>query len=164
MRLSRSPAFVGVTAWMGASTAALLVLLSCADEPGAGGSGETPCSDPLELEFQPDTLGTDEAYVCFGYDSTAFGDETVAAVRWSIPSEGQYLLHHAILYAIPDDFPAGPSVCDAMSCRPGRVSCFRRGRDASWWRRIRFGERAPAPKRGAFAFAKVRANRLIPRP
>ncbi len=77
-------------------------------------SDDVPCTDPLELEFQPDTLGADEAYVCFGYDSSAFGESTVGAVRWSIPSEGEYMLHHAILYAVPDDFPTGPVLCDAM--------------------------------------------------
>jgi hypothetical protein len=70
--------------------------------------------DPLELEFLPDTLGADEAYVCFGFDSSRFAGSSVSAVRWSIPDEGEFLLHHAILYAIPEDFSDGPIVCDAM--------------------------------------------------
>ena len=95
--------------------AAALMAVACGNGPsGAEGAAETPCTDPLELEFQPDTLGAEEAYVCFAYDSSAFLESTIGAVRWTIPSNGEYLLHHAILYAVPDDFPTGPTVCDAM--------------------------------------------------
>ena len=90
---------------------------ACGEAPGSGsatGDDDAPCSDPLELEFQPNTLGADEAYVCFGFDSSTFAESSVSAVRWSIPTEGDVVLHHAILYAIPEDFPDGPIVCDAM--------------------------------------------------
>jgi hypothetical protein len=94
------------------------LVLACGEGPGSDGAkldgDDAGCSDALELEFQPDTLGADEAYVCFGFDSTTLSDASVSAVRWSIPDEGEYVLHHAILYAIPEDFPDGPIVCDAM--------------------------------------------------
>ena len=99
------------------SSSVLVVVLSCGgapEPPPTEGHADAACRDPLELALQPNTLGADEAYVCFGYDSSAFVGSTVGAVRWSIPSDGEYTLHHAILYAIPEDFPDGPVVCDAM--------------------------------------------------
>jgi hypothetical protein len=95
-----------------------LVLFSC---NGTTGGSESPisnvtpeCSEALELSFAPDTADLSEAYVCYGFDSSAFAAATIGGMRWSIPESGGYLFHHAILYAVPGAYPDGPAICDGM--------------------------------------------------
>lgn len=98
-------------------TALALGLSACLAEPRPEpleDSADPTCAESLDLSFAPDTGGADEAYVCFGFDASAFAASTVGGVRWDIATGGGFLVHHAILYAVAGEFPDGPSVCDAM--------------------------------------------------
>src|SRR5258708_34304634 len=55
----------------------------------------------------------DEAYVCFGFDASAFVATTLQSIRWQ-PAKGPASLHHATLYALTTDVPDGPWSCDDM--------------------------------------------------
>jgi hypothetical protein len=77
-------------------------------------AADPTCLTPLDLSFAPDTGAADEAYLCFGFEASAFSANTVGGVRWDIATDGGFLVHHAILYAVAADFPDGPSLCDAM--------------------------------------------------
>jgi Copper type II ascorbate-dependent monooxygenase, C-terminal domain len=78
------------------------------------------CDNPTTLRFVPDTGSADEAYLCFGFDAQALATSTIRAVHWQAPSStSAFQIHHATLYAVPGDYPAGPLVCDGMP--PGAV-------------------------------------------
>jgi hypothetical protein len=108
-----------MTAWSRFPLLAAVALGSsaCFAEPRPGpivDAADPTCPEPLDLSFAPDTGGADEAYVCFGFDASAFTARTVGGVRWEIATGGGFLVHHAILYAVAGDFPDGPTLCDAM--------------------------------------------------
>ncbi|HEX6764394.1 MAG TPA: hypothetical protein VF103_02930, partial [Polyangiaceae bacterium] len=92
--------------------------LACSDasalDEGRDGTAALECREPFDFEFVPDTLGGDEAYVCFAFDRSAFAGETISKVLWSPPTGGAFALHHAILYAVPGEFSDGPVICDGM--------------------------------------------------
>ncbi len=94
-----------------------LWLPACFAEPKpvpVGTTSDPTCAEPLELRFAPDTGDADEAYLCFGFDASAFTAPTVGGVHWDIAAGGGFLAHHAILYAVGADFPEGQTLCDAM--------------------------------------------------
>src|ERR1051325_1646070 len=118
--------------WRGAFTlSAALTLLGCSDgdEAALATTEAAACRAPVELSFTPDTQGADEAYVCYGFDSSAFSSGTIAGVRWRIPSEGAYFVHHAIVYAVAGDYPDGPVVCDGMPASAVQLHVWSPGGD-----------------------------------
>ena len=105
--------------WRGAALAAALSLPACSGSPPAahveGDTQPVECLDPRPLAFTPDPGDADEAYVCFGFDAASVGVAALGGVLWNPPdAAGPTALHHATLYAVPADFPAGPATCDGM--------------------------------------------------
>jgi hypothetical protein len=100
------------------AVATALALAGCAARPPIAAAPDTAtaaaCDAAARFSFVPDTGEAAEAYVCFGYDAGAIGGLTIAAVAWTPPAPGPFVLHHAKLYAVPDDFPDGPVACDGM--------------------------------------------------
>jgi Copper type II ascorbate-dependent monooxygenase, C-terminal domain len=72
------------------------------------------CATGTTLSFTPDTGAVSEAYVCFGFDAGALAGTTIGAVAWTPPPDGPFVLHHALLYAVPDETPDGPVDCAGM--------------------------------------------------
>lgn len=100
-----------------------LLALACgnpAPNSAPANAAELSCDNPTTLRFVPDTGNADEAYLCFGFDALAFATSTIRAVHWQAPSSASaFQIHHATLYAVPGDYPAGPLVCDGMP--PGAI-------------------------------------------
>jgi hypothetical protein len=86
-----------------------------ADPADDAAASALACTNPRSFRFVPDTGDAAEAYLCFGFDAGAPAPGTIAGVRWSPPdSESAYQIHHALLYAVPSDYPDGPVACDGM--------------------------------------------------
>jgi hypothetical protein len=87
--------------------------LGCAASAEDVGASALDCMNPTSFRFVPDTGDAAEAYLCFGFDAGAVANGTISGVRWSPPDPASaYQIHHALLYAIPSDYPDGPFACD----------------------------------------------------
>jgi len=87
--------------------------LGCAASAEDVGASALDCMNPTSFRFVPDTGDAEEAYLCFGFDAGAVANGTISGVRWSPPDPASaYQIHHALLYAIPSDYPDGPFACD----------------------------------------------------
>jgi copper type II ascorbate-dependent monooxygenase-like protein len=68
-----------------------------------------------ELTFAYDAPAGSEAYECFGFDASPLPGAYITRIDWATPDGGTgAVLHHAGLYAYPDDYPDGPVSCDSM--------------------------------------------------
>src|SRR5678815_568675 len=87
--------------------------IGCATPADDVGASALDCTNPTSFWFVPDTGDAEEAYLCFGFDAGAVATGTISGVRWSPPDPASaYQIHHALLYAIPSDYPDGPFACD----------------------------------------------------
>ena len=67
------------------------------------------------MRFTFDAPPGGEQYECFGFDASALAGRWLTGIDWKAPSPGGGAeLHHAALYAFPQDYPDGPVPCDAM--------------------------------------------------
>jgi hypothetical protein len=87
------------------------LFLSCSSP---GSPDAVSKADALVLRFAVDSPPGSEAYSCFGFDPSAFAGKWLREIAWTPPAPGAVALHHATLYAVPGDFPAGPVACDSM--------------------------------------------------
>ena len=90
-----------------------LAASACASGSPQNGSGATPADDTLSFTF--DAPAGTERYECFGFDASALAGRWLTGIEWKAPAPGSGAdLHHAALYALPQDYPDGPVTCDAM--------------------------------------------------
>ena len=95
--------------------------------PSDADSKSSPeCAGALTLSFVPDTAGASETYVCFGFDAGALGDRNISRIAWA-DSPPPFVLHHAKLYAIPGDYPDGPTPCAGMPAGAVGLHVWARG-------------------------------------
>jgi hypothetical protein len=80
----------------------------------SGGAADAAPGDSLVLPFSIDAPPGGEVHTCFGFDASALAGRWVREVAWTAPPPGDVQLHHAALYAVPGDYPAGPVACDTM--------------------------------------------------
>jgi Copper type II ascorbate-dependent monooxygenase, C-terminal domain len=108
---------VRVTTW----AASLLATIACGNAPSQSdaSSADVACTKDLVLSVTPDVGNADEGYICYGFDAREIEALSILAVRWNIGTGGGATVHHAILYAVPSDFPDGPTPCGGMP--PGGV-------------------------------------------
>jgi hypothetical protein len=66
------------------------------------------------LSFAIDAPIDGEEYECFGFDATPLAGRWVRSITWTPPPRGGVTLHHATLFADPQDYPAGLTPCDSM--------------------------------------------------
>jgi hypothetical protein len=100
MRRLAVPA-TGVLAWLAACSSS---------SPAPADHG-----DALALRFAVDAPVNGEQYDCFGFDASALTGRWLRSITWTAPPLSSSLqLHHAALYAFPEDYPDGPVACDAM--------------------------------------------------
>jgi hypothetical protein len=86
-------------------TLLLVALAGCAEEDGAA---------TVELQFHADPQSdTGEAYLCFAFDVSRLGGADIQGLALDAPS-GPVTLHHVALFASPDSFPDGPTLCETM--------------------------------------------------
>jgi hypothetical protein len=100
-----------LTRWIRAIVA--LGAAACASgSPGSTGSPRT-LDDTLTFTFDAPAGG--EQYECFGFDASALAGRWLTGIEWKAPPPGGGAeLHHAALYAFPQDYPDGPVACDTM--------------------------------------------------
>jgi hypothetical protein len=75
---------------------------------------EGPGDRSAVLSFAIDAPVDGEAYECFGFDASPVAGRWVRAIAWTPPAPGGVSLHHATLFAVQADYPAGPVPCDSM--------------------------------------------------
>jgi hypothetical protein len=93
----------------------ILSLVGAAVIACAGGSGGRPSKGKsLVLRFSIDAPLGGEQYECFGYDASPLAGRWVRAIAWTPAPASGVVLHHASLYALSQDYPAGPVPCDTM--------------------------------------------------
>ena len=69
----------------------------------------------MKLTFAYDAPADVEQYECFGFDASVFAGRWLTGIDWTTPSGSTgAVLHHAALYAYPEDYPDGPQPCDTM--------------------------------------------------
>jgi hypothetical protein len=68
----------------------------------------------VTLDFTIDAPLDGEQRECFGFDASPLASLWLRRISWTPPPQGGALLHHATLFALASDYPAGPVVCDAM--------------------------------------------------
>jgi hypothetical protein len=68
----------------------------------------------MSLAFAIDAPVDGEAYQCFGFDASPIAAQWVRGIAWTPPPPGGPSLHHATLFAVPQDYPGGPVSCDSM--------------------------------------------------
>jgi len=90
-------------------TPALAALLACSSQ-----ASQPPSDVSVVLPFAIDAPVDGEAYECSGFDASQLAGRWVRGIAWTPPPAGQVSLHHATLYAVPQDYPAGPTPCDSM--------------------------------------------------
>jgi hypothetical protein len=74
-----------------------------------------PASDgSVVLSFAIDAPLDGEEYECFGFDASPLAGQWVRSITWTPPAPGGVTLHHATLFAVPQDYPAALTVCDSM--------------------------------------------------
>ena len=80
---------------------------------GPQGARGTTATDTLSFAYDAPAGG--EQYECFGFDASALAGRWLTEIDWkNAPGGGGAELHHAALYAFPQDYPDGPVPCDAM--------------------------------------------------
>jgi hypothetical protein len=82
----------------------------------ASGSPQSPAPQTRDdrLFFTYDAPAGGEQYECFGFDASALAGRWLTGIDWKAPTVAGAELHHAALYAFPQDYPDGPVACDAM--------------------------------------------------
>lgn len=89
--------------------------LGCAAVLACSSHDAQPPSDAsLELRFSIDAPVGGEQYECSGFDASSLAGRWIRSIAWKAPPAGAVALHHATLYAVPQDYPAGPVTCDTM--------------------------------------------------
>jgi hypothetical protein len=98
-------------AWRRGAVAALGVV-ACGTQSS---SPAAPHTIDLTLHFAFDAPPGGEQYQCFGFDASPLAGKWLTGVDWTPPTTaGGAELHHASLYAFPQDYPSGPVSCDVM--------------------------------------------------
>jgi hypothetical protein len=67
----------------------------------------------VTLDFAIDAPLDGEQRECFGFDASPLTGRWLRRIAWT-PPQGAPSLHHGTLFAVAEDFPDGPVVCDAM--------------------------------------------------
>jgi Copper type II ascorbate-dependent monooxygenase, C-terminal domain len=71
--------------------------------------------EDLNLTFAYDAPAGGEQYECFGFDASPLAGRWLTSIDWTTPSTVTgAALHHAALYAYPQDYPDGPVPCESM--------------------------------------------------
>jgi hypothetical protein len=95
----------------GSAAAMLACLAACSGSAASPGGTDRA----LTLRFGFDAPVNGEQYECFGFDASALAGRWLQSITWTAPPPSNGVqLHHAGLYAFPEDYPDGPVMCDAM--------------------------------------------------
>jgi hypothetical protein len=87
----------------------------CASQSSPAPAAPPPPGPELTMPFTFDAPAGAEQYECFGFDASRLGARWLTGIDWTPPSVGTGAeLHHASLYALPEDYPDGPVPCDSM--------------------------------------------------
>jgi hypothetical protein len=68
----------------------------------------------VTLNFAVDAPLDGEQRGCFGFDASPLAGHWLRGIAWTPPQHGGPALHHATLFAVATEYPAGPVICDAM--------------------------------------------------
>jgi hypothetical protein len=93
-------------------TTVALGAAACASGSPQSNTASQTVDDTLTFAFDAPAGG--EQYECFGFDASALAGRWLTGIDWKATTGGGAGLHHAALYAFPQDYPDGPVACDAM--------------------------------------------------
>jgi hypothetical protein len=96
-------------------SSALIATATCAcSSNGAHTSIDASAGASVTLNFATDAPVGGEQRECFGFDASPLSGRWLRRIAWAPPPHGGPSLHHATLFAVDGDYPAGPVVCDTM--------------------------------------------------
>ena len=93
------------------------LLTACVAACASRDPAQSPPGSPSELNltFAYDAPAGGEQYECFGFDASLLAGQWLTGIDWTTPSKPMGAeLHHAALYAYPEDYPDGPVACENM--------------------------------------------------
>jgi hypothetical protein len=97
-----------------AITLGFAMTLACSSQDAQRASDAPEGGSSLVLTFAIDAPNGGEQYECFGFDASPLTGRWLRGIAWTAPPPGGVALHHATLYGVPQDYPAGPVTCGSM--------------------------------------------------